>query len=141
MQNRLFQTSQTGGQRYSDTSPFSIPCSNTLAYFSHIQHRRKKRFILVKPDFCATTFARGINWNKTRTGDVAIVPCPNGATGLARWACQEDGRWASPGANLAAHPDLRDCKSAAMANLEARVREEDPEDVVVSSLAHLVSIS
>jgi hypothetical protein len=27
LQNRLIQTSQTGGQRYSDTSPFSIPCS------------------------------------------------------------------------------------------------------------------
>jgi hypothetical protein len=25
LQNRLFQTSQTGGQWYSDTSPFSIP--------------------------------------------------------------------------------------------------------------------
>ncbi len=26
LQNRLIQTSQTGGQRYIDTSPFSIPC-------------------------------------------------------------------------------------------------------------------
>ncbi len=26
--NRLIQTSQTGGQWYSETSPFSIPCSN-----------------------------------------------------------------------------------------------------------------
>jgi len=26
LQNRLIQTSQTGGQRYNDTSPFSIPC-------------------------------------------------------------------------------------------------------------------
>ncbi len=26
LQNRLFQTSQTGGQWYCDTSPFSIPC-------------------------------------------------------------------------------------------------------------------
>jgi hypothetical protein len=26
LQNRLIQTSQTGGQRYSDTSTFSIPC-------------------------------------------------------------------------------------------------------------------
>ncbi len=26
LQNRLIQTSQTGGQRYSDTSPLSIPC-------------------------------------------------------------------------------------------------------------------
>jgi hypothetical protein len=25
LQNTLFQTSQTGGQLYSDTSPFSIP--------------------------------------------------------------------------------------------------------------------
>jgi hypothetical protein len=28
LQNRLIQTSQTGGQWYSDTSPFSIPCLN-----------------------------------------------------------------------------------------------------------------
>jgi hypothetical protein len=27
LQNRLIQISQTGGQRYSDTSPFSIPCN------------------------------------------------------------------------------------------------------------------
>ncbi len=26
LQNGLIQTSQTGGQQYSDTSPFSIPC-------------------------------------------------------------------------------------------------------------------
>jgi hypothetical protein len=30
LQNRLIQTSQTGGQRYSDTSPFSIPWSKLL---------------------------------------------------------------------------------------------------------------
>ncbi len=29
LQNRLIQTSQTGGQRYSDTSPFSIPWGYT----------------------------------------------------------------------------------------------------------------
>jgi hypothetical protein len=29
LQNRLIQTSQTGGQRYSDTFPFSIPWFNT----------------------------------------------------------------------------------------------------------------
>ena len=28
LQNSLIQTSQTGGQWYSDTSPFSIPCAN-----------------------------------------------------------------------------------------------------------------
>jgi hypothetical protein len=30
LQNRLIQTSQTGGQQYSDTSPLSIPCFDTL---------------------------------------------------------------------------------------------------------------
>jgi hypothetical protein len=30
LQNRLFQTSQTGGQWYSNTSPFSITWINTL---------------------------------------------------------------------------------------------------------------
>jgi hypothetical protein len=28
LQNRLIPTGQTGGQPYSDTSPFSIPCGN-----------------------------------------------------------------------------------------------------------------
>jgi len=28
LQNRLIQTSQTGGQQYNDTSPFSIPWCN-----------------------------------------------------------------------------------------------------------------
>ncbi len=30
LQNRLIQTSQTGGQWYNDTSPLSIPCSNSM---------------------------------------------------------------------------------------------------------------
>jgi hypothetical protein len=29
LQNRLIQTSQTGGQRYSDTTRFSIPCTSS----------------------------------------------------------------------------------------------------------------
>ncbi len=32
LQNRLIQTSQTGGQRYSDTSPFSIPCLEQCSF-------------------------------------------------------------------------------------------------------------
>ncbi len=35
LQNRLIQTSQTGGQQYSDTSPFSIPWISTLAYYDN----------------------------------------------------------------------------------------------------------
>ena len=37
LQNRWIQTSQTGGQWYSDTSPFSIPWLNTLWLFLALQ--------------------------------------------------------------------------------------------------------
>jgi hypothetical protein len=36
LQNRLIQTSETGGQRYSDTFPFIIPCTYTRSPI-HIQ--------------------------------------------------------------------------------------------------------
>jgi hypothetical protein len=48
MQNRLIQTSQTGGQQYSDTSRFSIPCErssllrrwgNKDKIFCNVDHR------------------------------------------------------------------------------------------------------
>jgi len=32
LQNRLIKTSQTGGKQYSDTSPFSIPCSKLVGF-------------------------------------------------------------------------------------------------------------
>ena len=36
---------------------------------------------LSRKEFCQPTFARGIHWNWTRKAEVAIVPCPVGATG------------------------------------------------------------
>jgi hypothetical protein len=36
LQNRLIQTGQTGGQQYSDTSPFSIPCLDILEGVAHM---------------------------------------------------------------------------------------------------------
>jgi len=41
-QDRLFKTSQTGGQRYSDTSPFSIiPCTNLFFCGFDDEEKRK----------------------------------------------------------------------------------------------------
>jgi hypothetical protein len=34
LQNRLIQTSQTGGELYSDTSPFSVPCYNRQKFYN-----------------------------------------------------------------------------------------------------------
>jgi hypothetical protein len=48
LQNRLIQTSQTGGQWYSDTSPFSIPCSTFQSWFIWV--RRCRRSTTMAPD-------------------------------------------------------------------------------------------
>jgi hypothetical protein len=52
-QNRLIQTSQTGGQQYSDSSPFSIPWTNPLAYFveENIESIFKQKCELEKKGF------------------------------------------------------------------------------------------
>lgn len=113
---------------------------------------------------CKPVLSRRLHWNWTRTGEVAIQPCPNGATGLARWTCLAAGRNSrlsklvvaddvtdgddgdgvdSDEANSDApmwkglQPDMSDCKSKDMSDLEARVRQQDPENVLASTLAHL----
>jgi hypothetical protein len=50
LQNRLIQTSQTGGQWYSDTSPFSIPWSNTLACCEYLSITIGKSFVTLAPE-------------------------------------------------------------------------------------------
>ena len=80
---------------------------------------------------CPPTTSRQLQWDKTRRGSVAVQTCPIGATGHAKWACLDDGTWASP------TPDMSHCKSVAMANLESQVRKQDPENVLVQSLAYL----
>ncbi len=42
LQNRLIQTSQTGGQQYSDASPFSIPCIYLRVWGSNPALGRRK---------------------------------------------------------------------------------------------------
>ena len=89
---------------------------------------------------CQPTFRRSVHWNWTAAGQVAIVPCPHGATGLARWACveAEGGAGAQTGADWAGlQPDMSDCKSDAVAQLERDVREEAPEKTIASSMADL----
>jgi hypothetical protein len=48
-QNRLIQTSQTGGQWYSDTSPYIIPWSQ--------RQQRRKRFMTLTPGSAAPKIA------------------------------------------------------------------------------------
>ena len=83
--------------------------------------------------YCFPTRSRNLQWDWTLAGETAILPCPLGTTGLSRWTCLDSGLWSDN------HPDMSDCKSEAATNLEARVRAEDPEAVLASSLAHMTS--
>ena len=47
LQNRLIQTSQTGGQWYNDTSPLSIPCIICCL------HKERLTNVAVKPSLMA----------------------------------------------------------------------------------------
>ncbi len=50
LQNRLIQTSQTGGQWYSDTSPSSIPCFDLQNDFS--ERRCRGQIVELQPRPC-----------------------------------------------------------------------------------------
>ncbi len=46
LQNRLIQTNKMGGQRYSDTSPFSIPWSDVAKHSSLLQAVKKGFYVM-----------------------------------------------------------------------------------------------
>ncbi|XP_040579286.1 latrophilin Cirl [Lepeophtheirus salmonis] len=89
-------------------------------------------------NLCSSTESRNVVWPWTQKGDIAIVQCPHGATGLARWACVEDeSDFGSEWAGI--QPDMSDCKSIGMTDLEVRVREKESENTLAYSLAHLTA--
>jgi hypothetical protein len=47
LQNRLIQTSQTGGQCYSDTSPFSIPCISIKCHDTECRYAKCHIFYML----------------------------------------------------------------------------------------------
>ena len=87
-------------------------------------------------EYCPPVSSRNLFWKLTRGGKMMIQPCPNGSTGLARWQCVP-GQHGNIASWSPSQPDLSDCKSVSMTNLEVKVRQEDPENVISSSLARL----
>ena len=97
---------------------------------------------------CPPVTSRKLQWDWTSVGEIAIQPCPIGATGLAKWNCVDVADASTDVSSLdtsqnvhpqwyGAQPDMSDCKSVAMSNLEAQVRKEDPENVLISSLSYV----
>ncbi len=80
---------------------------------------------------------RQLQWDWTAAGNEVVQPCPIGATGHARWSCHLDHSNEGHHAAWADRPDMSNCKLVAMTNLEAQVRKEEPENVLVSSLSYL----
>ncbi|CAB4059842.1 unnamed protein product [Lepeophtheirus salmonis] len=80
---------------------------------------------------CPPVHSRFLYWNRTSPGEVSIQPCPEGTTGLARWICGHDEE------RETSQPDMSDCKSHTMSELEASVRNEEPESVIASRLSIL----
>ena len=87
---------------------------------------------------CPTTQKRQLQWDWTPVGQLAIQTCPLGAIGLAKWSCVSgSGEGPSSAQWAGSQPDMSGCKSVSVDNLEAQVRKEDPETVLVSSLSYL----
>ncbi|KAM7341474.1 calcium-independent receptor for alpha-latrotoxin isoform 1-T2 [Cochliomyia hominivorax] len=111
--------------------------------------------------FCGPTNARNLFWNMTRVGDVNVQPCPGGATGIAKWRCvlmkrmtldDEDDASVSTQTpvcngtsciNLRLRnfeptwhpltPDLTQCRSLWLNNLEVRVNHRDSSLISIAN--------
>lgn len=66
--------------------------------------------------WCPPSSGRGLFWNWTRSGEVAVQSCPGGASGWATRPCAPRG-WVSP-------PDLGDCRSVWLSSLLTRTKSE-----------------
>ncbi|XP_039298598.1 latrophilin Cirl isoform X5 [Nilaparvata lugens] len=85
-------------------------------------------------EYCGQTSARGLYWNWTRVGDVSVQPCPGGATGVARWRCVggDDVGELHP-VRVPSSPDLSECRSVWLANLESRITTNDGSITSIAS--------
>ncbi len=65
---------------------------------------------------CPALLRRTLEWPRTAAGKEAVLPCPLGTQGEARWFCSEEGEWTT------AHPDLSGCRSLWLAKIHEQLR-------------------
>jgi GPCR-Autoproteolysis INducing (GAIN) domain len=110
--------------------------------------------------FCPPVTARGLFWNWTGAGETAVLECPSGSIGFAKWRCggQADQRRRHsapppPSPDVAADigedggrsgvewsglsPSLVECQSKWLNNLDARLRDGEAVGSVSGDLAQL----
>ncbi|XP_013773135.2 latrophilin Cirl-like [Limulus polyphemus] len=81
-------------------------------------------------NMCPPIFSRDMNWNWTRAGETAVQKCPGGATGLARWKCNDETVSWEPET-----PNLNECKSVWVDNLRERMQGGDSITSITSEIA------
>lgn len=86
---------------------------------------------------CWPVKARNLYWNWTSVNEHAVQPCPGGTTGLARWRCIADPNIDQPPHWSPATPDLSQCRSVWLTNLESRVIEGDSLTSIMSDLSQV----
>ncbi len=82
--------------------------------------------LLEDGDNCRPVSVRGLFWNWTRAGQLAVQTCPPGSRGFAKWRC---GDAAKNGGGAAANwytgsPDLSECESSWLTRLRSGLRED-----------------
>ncbi|XP_055935855.1 latrophilin Cirl-like isoform X3 [Argiope bruennichi] len=79
---------------------------------------------------CFPTEARGLFWNWTRAGHVALHRCPGGGTGRVKWRCDAvTVQW------VPESPDFSDCSSQWVENIKYRMSRGDPITSLAAELA------
>ncbi len=68
---------------------------------------------------CPVKHVRFLDWPWTRPGTAAVLACPQGSSGLARWECQSEGDWST------AWPDLSQCRSHWLSKLHQELRRQE----------------
>lgn len=80
-----------------------------------------------------------LNWSWARPGTVAVMPCPRGASGMARWECRSSDRQF-----VGSNPDLSQCRSMWLKRLYEKLQNDNQRESIVllanEMLHHLVSL-
>ncbi|XP_045158633.2 adhesion G protein-coupled receptor L1-like isoform X1 [Mercenaria mercenaria] len=77
--------------------------------------------------FCSKEEMYGVLWEKTNGGEMSIADCPSDMKGVARRHCGRDGKWAG-------NPDLTDCISIWMDEVQTMIDLDVPAEMTVSKL-------
>ncbi|XP_071954368.1 adhesion G protein-coupled receptor L2-like isoform X2 [Antedon mediterranea] len=80
---------------------------------------------------CPEEVQRGVTWEATRSGEIVDAPCPEGTTGLAKWACVgRPAQWFPPSG-----PDLSNCVSPWVNNITKMIEMGQNSNDVTAALA------